>query len=232
MYLKSHQQTTHARWEALVKEESEQPELSGIHHWTRVEVLKDWRFYGFISIAMIGPFVSTAIFFYQRELATSLSLTPIAFATSFTFFTATMIIAAFGSGAIIDKYGEKPALVIYPILYSLGLFLLTRSHTSLAVSYVAMMMIGAGNGIMATTGGPLMAKLYGTKYLSSVKSIYVSSVILASALSPFIFGYFLDRGFSILTLFSYVVFYTGIIWVIAFPICGSDKCNLTQEPIS
>ena len=35
--------------------------------WTRKHVLRDWRFYGIVAIAMLSPFVGTVIFFYQRN---------------------------------------------------------------------------------------------------------------------------------------------------------------------
>lgn len=221
-YLRTHQATTHARWESRVKAEQEQALDAIEDHWTRKHVLKDWRFYGIVAIAMISPFVGTVIFFYQRELAESLSLTPIAFAASFPFFTVATMLASLTAGAIIDKFGEKPALITYPLLYTAGLLLLT-SASNLTIVYTGMVLLGLASGIMATTGGPLLANLYGTKHVASIKSLLFSSNILASALSPFLFGFMIDKGYDITTLFSWVVYYSGVIWLLAFPICRKRK---------
>lgn len=220
LYLKTHQITRHAAWEKRTldrEKNATDADLSG-KQWTRIEVLKNWRIYAILSITMISPFVGTVIFFYQAELAASLGLTQISFATSFSFLTIAAIISSVISGISIDIYGEKPALITYPILYATGLFFLTRDG-GLASSYIGMSFLGGATGIMITTGGPLLAKLYGTKYMSSIKSITHSSAILASALSPFMFGYLMDAGVEIRTLLSYIVFYSATIWILAFPIC-------------
>jgi len=221
-YLKTHQTKTHAKWQQNVKAQSEDEQVKKRDQWTRKRVLRDWRFYGIVAIAMISPFVGTVIFFYQRELAESLSITPMAFAASFPFFTVSMIASSFISGAIIDKYGEKAALVSYPIIYSVGLFLMSAG-SGLAVTYSGMVVLGLSTGIMSTIGGPLLAKYYGTKHLASIKSLLFSTSILASALSPFIFGFFMDQGYEITTLFSSVIYYSGVVWILAFPICRNVK---------
>ncbi len=220
--LKNHQLKTHIKWQDRLEKEDADTEKTSQNNWNRKQVLKDYRFYFIIAIATIAPFTGTAFFFYQRELASSLSLTPIEFAGSFSIFTISSIIVSLISGAIIDKYGEKIALLIYPMTYTIGLYLLTTPST-IFITYSGMLVLGASTGIMATIGGPILAKLYGTKNLAGIKSLLFSSNILASALSPFIFGLLIDQGYNILTIFSWVIYYTGFVWVLAFPICSNAK---------
>ncbi len=227
-YLKSHQRTTHANWESRMKAEAEQTVNALENEWTRKHVLKDWRFYALISIAIIPPFVGTVIFFYQRELAESLSLTPLAFAGTFPLFTAASVFCSLSAGHLIDKYGEKPVLIAFPILFSIGLALLT-SGAGLIFALAGMMFIGGANGMMNTTGGPLLAHLYGTKHLGSIKSLLFSTNILASALSPFTFGFLMDRGYDITTQLSWIIFYSGVIWLLAFPVCKNIKKERTHD---
>lgn len=223
LFLRTHQKTTHARWAENIKNEQSADSVNmARRHWTAAEVLRDWRIYGIIAIMVIAPFAGTVVFFYQADLAASLGLTSVMFATSFVFMTVAKIIFGLTAGEIIDRYGEKPALTLYPILFALGLFCLINGQ-NIWLLYLSMALIGMATGFMSTIGGPLLAQMYGTKNLSSVKSILFSSAIVASALSPFLFGYFMDRGVSILTLFGYVIVYAAVIWVLAFPICAYKK---------
>ena len=216
-FLKTHQATTHAKWAARVKKEQESEDKS-VKHWTAAEAARDWRIYGLIAVLMIAPFTGTVIFFYQADLAAALDLSLVAFATSFLFMTVAKIFASLLAGTIIDSYGEKPALIVYPIIYAAGLWFLVQGD-DLPTLYIAMTLLGVATGFMATIGGPLLASMYGTKYLSSVKSIVFSSAIVASALSPLMFGYLMDQGVSILTIFFSIIFYAGTIWLLAFPMC-------------
>ena len=221
-YLRSHQSKTHEHWQARIKTENEMPSANRQEQWTRKRVLMNWRFYGIVSIAVISSFAGTAVFFYQRELADSLDMSAVAFASSFIFYTVATIFASLSAGTVIDKYGEKPALIAFPIFYTIGLLLLIFGPHIIFL-YAGMICLGAGTATIATTGGPLLTKLYGSQYLGSVKSLLFSANILSSALSPFIFGFFLDRGVEITTLFLSVTFYSGFIWLLAFPICAETK---------
>lgn len=224
--LRAHQQKTHANWaEQLAAEQEKKNDENTpiIDQWTSKHVLRDWRFYGIVAISTISPFIGTVIFFYQRELGSALSFTPVAFASSFSFFTISAMVSSLSTGAVIDQYGEKSALITYPILYALGLYLLTSGGGNMILFYVGMTALGCATGIMGTIGGPLLAKLYGTKHLGSVKSLLFSTSILASALSPFIFGLLIDKGIDILTLFASAIYYSGIVWILAFPICSPRK---------
>lgn len=216
--LKSHQGGRHRAWQERIKAESEKAAETLSQSWTRREVLSHWRFYAIVAIMLVVPYLGTVIFFYQHELAASLQLSPLAFAASFPFFTLASIVAALGTGAIIDHFGEKPILIAFPILYAIGLLLLT-AELHLFVVYIGMALIGAANGAMGTTGGPLLARLYGTEHLGGIKSLLFACNILATALSPFMFGLFMDWGIDILTLFFWGSFYSGVIWLLAFPIC-------------
>lgn len=218
-YLRAHQEKTHARWEQEVQAESEKMIEAFGKEWTRRHVLADWRFYGLVAIIFLAPFIGTAIFFYQRDIAEGIGISPLAFAASFPFLTASSIISSFTAGAIIDKFGEKPVLAAFPLSYTAGLLLLTSAESHLPLAYAGIMFIGASGGMIMATGGPLLASLYGTKHLGSIKSMLFSTSILGSALSPFLFGLLMDAGIDILTLLSWCAYYTAVIWILAFPIC-------------
>jgi len=217
-YLRTHQETRHAKWEAQEKANNENPATALGKIWTRTHVLQDWRFYSLMALTVIPPFTGTAIFFYQGELATSLALTPLMFASSFPFFTITSAICSFLTGAVIDKHGEKSSLIVYPLCTVIGLLFLTNGH-NIALVYAGMTFLGASFGIIATISAPLLARIYGTKHLGAIKSLFFSSSIVSSAIPPVLFGFLMDYGYDIKLLLSWVVYYTAATWFLTFRIC-------------
>lgn len=215
--LSSHQRTTHAQWEKEILAKDDHIANKENLNWSRAHVLKDWRFYALLSITVLSPFIGTAIFFYQGELANSLSMTPLAFAATFPIFTFASIVFSIVAGQVIDIYGEKPVLISFPILYALGLYLLSSQLGNISV-YTGMLLIGGSNGVISILGGPILTHLYGTKYLGAIKSMLFSSSILSSAISPLMFGFLIDHGYDITTLLSWGVYYAGSIWLVAIPI--------------
>lgn len=227
LFLKRHQSTTHAEWEARRKAEAEAKAaanndvdtLTALEDdWTRKHVIGDWRFYGLLSITFLAPFIGTAIAFYQRDIAADIGISPLAFASSFSFLTVASLASTLTAGYVLDKFGERPVLIAFCLFYTLGLGLLT-SGMSLTIALCGMFFIGMGNGIIGVVGGPLLVQLYGTKHLGSIKSLLFASSILSSALSPFMMGYLQDQGIDILTQLSWFMYYTGLIWLITIPLC-------------
>ena len=59
---------------------------------------------------------------------------------------------------------------------------------------------GLNLGLSTPLIGALWAEIYGLESLGVVKALLHASMVLASALSPLIFGYLIDWGFGILTI--------------------------------
>ena len=60
-----------------------------------------------------------------------------------------------------------------------------------------MSLCGFNLGISAPFSGSLWAELFGLESLGTVKALFHAIVVLASALSPLIFGYIIDLGFGV-----------------------------------
>ena len=58
-------------------------------------------------------------------------------------------------------------------------------------------MYGLNLGISAPFTGSLWAELFGLESLGTVKALFHAVSVLASALSPVVFGYIIDWGFGI-----------------------------------
>ena len=212
-FLRAHEEKTHKVWSARMEAKEAANPLGALSdEWTRKRVLGDWRFYMIMAVMVIGPCFGTAIFFYQTTIAESLELSPALFTTGFVFLTIASVIAALIAGAVMDNYGEKFLLTSFPLIYAIGLVLLASANGLIGL-YVALAMIGVGGGIMSITGGPLFAKMYGTKHFGSVKSLHFITMILASAISPPLSGWMLDSGFEISEILYYFAIYSALAWV-------------------
>ena len=60
-----------------------------------------------------------------------------------------------------------------------------------------MSLYGFNLGISSPFTGSLWAELFGLESLGTVKALFHAIVVLASALSPVVFGYIIDWGFGI-----------------------------------
>ena len=214
--LKNHQSTTHKNWADKIQRE-EEFSFEVLHHLSRIDALKDWKFYALIGIIIIPAFLTTAIFFFQSEIAGAKDMTQLQFASSLTLYTILSITMAFTSGILIDKYGEAPSLGIQPILYFIGMIALILADTPLLV-FLALGLIGSSQGIAGTLGGPVLARLYGTKHLGAIKSMMFSTLIVASAISPALIGILLDQGFDIMRILSWFLFYIVAAFCILIPV--------------
>ena len=63
-----------------------------------------------------------------------------------------------------------------------------------------MSLYGLNLGISAPFIGSLWAELFGLESLGTVKALFHAISVLASALSPVIFGYIIDWGFGIVMI--------------------------------
>ncbi|MFP4312890.1 MAG: MFS transporter [Alphaproteobacteria bacterium] len=224
--LRSHEEKTHKVWRDKIDEaERTTPADLLPDQWTRNRVLKDWRFYVIMAVMIIPPCFGTCVFFYQSVLADHHGITAAAFAGGFVFLTLASVTSALVAGVVMDQWGEGPLLLSFPLIYALGLLALAFAP-GMVGAYIGLSIIGIGGGMMTITGGPLFAKLYGTKHYGSIKSLSVIAMILASAVSPPLAGYLLDNDIGIASILVYFALYSLLAWGII--VAGIKKITKTE----
>ena len=62
---------------------------------------------------------------------------------------------------------------------------------------------GASNVLITST----WSEIYGTKYLGSIRALTVSLMVFSTALAPIIFGYLIDIGLSVPSIFKLMLIY-------------------------
>ena len=81
------------------------------------------------------------------------------------------------------------------------LFMIFSWDAYIVIPY--MFFLGASSGFTYTSHPAIIAEMYGTKYLGSIKSLLTSLTVLGSAIGPVIFGGLIDFNIKIETIFIY-----------------------------
>jgi len=171
-------------------------ENNNIKQWTRLEVLKDYRFY-IISLNMLSlPSIATGVFVYQSFILTSKNWGPYIMAQSFMVYSILSVITLSISGFLIDKYTSRKLLIYMNIPLFISAIILHLFDSPYS-SYVFLGLIGISNGFANVLGSSTWAEIYGVKYIGSIKALTSGLMVLATAVGTAVFGILIDDGHSI-----------------------------------
>ena len=167
--------------------------------WKTIDVLFDKKFYVYLPLSISTPFISTGLMFHQIFIINQKGWTIEMLGNSYIFYGAFSIFGLLIGGPIIDKFDTYKTVLtsLAPILFALLILLFFEKYIFLLLY---MSFYGFSQGISTPFIGTLWAELYGVESLGTVKALLHASMVLASALSPLIFGYLIDWGFGILTI--------------------------------
>ena len=160
--------------------------------WTRAEVLRDPRFYMVLPALLAPGFINTGVFFHQIALVESKGWPLSLFAAGFALYAGTTIVTSLTVGPLIDRLGAVRLMPFYLLPLAAALLVLSSTADPLAAAGF-MALAGITAGISAIIVAAVWAELYGTRHLGAIRSLSVSVTVLATALSPGLFGWLLDR---------------------------------------
>ncbi|MDP6873949.1 MAG: MFS transporter [Alphaproteobacteria bacterium] len=179
--------------------QAEAPTPSMRRQWTRAEVLRDPRFY-LLCVAITAPsFISTGLFFHQAHLATAKGWSLAWMASAFVAYTVGAIGANLAFGPLIDRFGARKLLPYY--LYPLALACLSIAISDHPMAAMALMLfMGLTSGGGQTLIGAAWPEFYGVMHLGAIRAMVMSMSVWASALSPLVLGWLIDRGVAMETM--------------------------------
>ena len=187
-----------------------------ITNFSRSSLFMDRNFYLLTLNSITLPFLLTGLFFYQTSLATSKNWTIEWLSVAFIGFAAGRTISSLISGKLIDKYSALKLLPLYLIPFLIGLILLLFfNHIYIAFAYLTLTGITVGLGSTIKTAA--IAETYGIKYLGGIRSVFATTMILGTAVSPLLYGYVLDIGYD----FSYIIL-GGILFTVVTSILSTQ----------
>ena len=186
-----------------------------IKNWTRVEVLKDYRFYIVCLNMLAMPWIATGVFVYQSFITESKDWGSFVIAQSFMVYSILSVITLLGSGYLIDKFTSRKLLIFMniPLLFStLVLFYFDNPITS----FIFLGLIGISNGLANVLGSSTWAEIYGVKFIGSIKALTTALMVFSTAFGTALFGFLIDKGFSIelIAMISFIYILISLILLI------------------
>ena len=179
------------------EETSEKNEnFKNIKNWTRLEVVKDHRFYIICMNMLAMPWIATGVFVYQSFILTSKGWGPYIIAQSFMVYSITSVITLFVAGFLIDKFTSRKLLIYMnvPLLLSAGVLFYFKNPVS---SFFFLGLIGISNGLANVLGSSTWAEIYGVRHIGSIKALTTALMVFATAFGTALFGFLIDKGLSI-----------------------------------
>ena len=167
-----------------------------IKNWKRIEVIKDYRFYILGANMLAMPWITTGIFVYQSFILSSKNWGPFVIAKSFMAYSTLSVITLFISGFLIDKFTSRKILIYMniPLLLS-TIVIILFDHPN--VSFLFLGLIGISNGFANVLGSSTWAEIYGVRYIGSIKALTTALMVFSTAFGTALFGFLIDKGFSI-----------------------------------
>ena len=187
-------------------------EIKEIKQWKRLEVIKDYRFYIVCLNMLAMPWIATGVFVYQSFITEAKEWGSFVIAQSFMVYSILSVITLLGSGFLIDKFTSRKLLIFMniPLLFStLVLFYFDNPITS----FIFLGLIGISNGLANVLGSSTWAEIYGVKYIGSIKALTTALMVFSTAFGTALFGFLIDRGFSIeqIALVSFIYILISLI---------------------
>ena len=183
-----------------------------IKNWTRVEVLKDYRFYIVCLNMLAMPWIATGVFVYQSYITESKEWGEFVIAQSFMAYSVLSVITLLGSGFLIDKFTSRKLLIFMNIPLLISMLVLFYLDISIS-AFIFLGLIGISNGLANVLGSSTWAEIYGVKYIGSIKALTTALMVFSTAFGTALFGLLIDKGFTIeqIAVISFVYIFLSLI---------------------
>ena len=207
------------KFESRETDGTEKQKEKNIKNWKRIEVLKDYRFYIICANMLAMPWIATGTFVYQSFILSSKNWGPYIIAQSFMAYSILSVITLIISGILIDKFTSRKLIVYMNIPLLISVFVIIYFDQSFT-AFIFLGLIGISNGFANVLGSSTWAEIYGVKYIGSIKALTTALMVFATAFGTALFGYLIDRDFSIEQIGAISAIYISISLISLFFIRG------------
>ncbi len=171
-------------------------ETKEIKQWKRIEVIKDYRFYIVCLNMLAMPWIATGVFVYQSFITEAKEWGSFVIAQSFMVYSILSVLTLLGSGFLIDKFTSRKLLIFMNIPLLISTIVLFYFNSPIT-SFIFLGLIGISNGLANVLGSSTWAEIYGVKFIGSIKALTTALMVFSTAFGTALFGFLIDRGFSI-----------------------------------
>ncbi|MEE3288534.1 MAG: MFS transporter, partial [Pseudomonadota bacterium] len=187
--LRNHESAHLEHLAKLAENESRADKFS--RSWTRAAVLRNRMFYLLIPGLLASSTIVTAMFFHHLNLADEKGWSHAWITGNYAVYAAATMASLLLSGPLIDRFSAlriAPVMLLPLVLSMLSVALLGQAWSVT----LYMLLLGTQSGFYHTVTSALWAELYGVRHIGSIKSLYFSLSVLASALGPVLMGSLAD----------------------------------------
>ena len=199
-----------------------------VKSWTRIEVLKDFKFYSILPAMLASSFIITGVVINQTFIIESKNWGEFAIAKSFMIYSILTVFTLFLSGFLVDIFTSRKIFPLLNVPLLLSLLILFFFEHPISV-YFFMGFMGISNGLTNVLMTSFWAEIYGVNYLGSIKALTGSLMVFSTALATVVFGSLIDLGYSIENIAFLCAIYTGISIVIVIIFQKSYKPILQNK---
>jgi len=173
------------------------------------------RFLRVLSVALVSPFVVTALFLHQGSLAERLGWSLSEVASGFVVFAGMQAVAAFAGGRLVDRFSARALLRFYLLPLGIGVLALGVLPATPAM-WVMFAGLGLTAGVNGVVCGAVWVELFGTARLGMIRGVYAALMVLSTAIGPVALGLLFDRGVSLLAMALGLAAYVSIVpfWLV------------------
>ena len=193
-----------------------------IKQWKRSEVLKDYKFYIICGNLLAMPWIFTGFAVFQSFVQSSKEWGPYVIAQSFMAYSILSVITLFVTGFLIDKFTSRKLLIFTNIPLMLATLILIFFDNPFS-SFIFLGLMGITNGFANVLGSSTWAELYGVKFIGGIKAMTSALMVFSTAFGTALFGFLIDKGFTIEQIASFSGLYILSMFVLLFLIKNKLK---------
>ena len=193
-----------------------------IKQWKRSEVLKDYKFYIICGNLLAMPWIFTGFAVFQSFVQSSKEWGPYVIAQSFMAYSILSVITLFVTGFLIDKFTSRKLLIFtnIPLMLATSILIFFDNPFS---SFIFLGLMGVTNGFANVLGSSTWAELYGVKFIGGIKAMTSALMVFSTAFGTALFGFLIDKGFTIEQIASFSGLYILSMFVLLFLIKNKLK---------
>lgn len=172
----------------------------------RRQLLRQPAFLAALSVALVSPFVVTAVFLHQGALSALRGWLPAQVALGFVGFAVTQAATTWLAGRWVDRFGVTAAFRLYLLPLAAGVLLAAHAPPQAAL-WGLFLGLGATAGAHSVVAGALWAEVFGIHSMGMVRGVYTGLMVLGTAAAPFAFGLALEAAVALPVLAAGVAAY-------------------------
>ncbi len=167
--------------------------------WTRMQVLRDPRYFGAMVLLLSYPYISTGLLFHQAFIAESKGWTIDLMAQGLVSLAVLKVLTSLIIGPMIDRRGAVRLIPATGLPFIVTFVVLSVSDHP-AMPFVFFGALGVGIGMLQPVMSAMFAEMYGTANLGGIRAMSVSAMVLAAAAAPATFGWLFDVDVGVETV--------------------------------